>query len=223
MDFYEELLENDLNPFILFTSNGKIKNFNKEAEFLFNFVTPKELFDLAVSYASTSFGFKREFITLKYDKQSFYAILIGYINEDEIALRLYKEVTIQEPIKIDNNFQETNIFTLIELSKSTTLINSNLKIEEIYDISIPELKLNINQFLVNMNSIFEQLTNLEQITLKVFIKTGEYEIIDSKKFNLINIEFTSNEKITFENIHNSSTTNIFFSKNKIKVEIPLII
>ena len=223
MNFYEELIENDLNPFILFNSNGKMKNFNKEAEFLFNFATPKELFDLAVSYASTTYGFKREFITLKYDKQSFYAILVGYINEDEIALRLYKEVSIQEPIKIDNNFQETNLFTLLELSKSTTLINSNLKIEEIYDVSIPELKLNINQFLVSMNSIFEQLVSLEQITLKVFIKTGEYEIIDNKKFNLINIEFTSNEKIIFENLHTSNTTNVFFSKNKIKVEIPLII
>jgi len=223
MNFYEELIENDLNPFILFNSNGKMKNFNKEAEFLFNFVSPKELFDLAVSYASTTFGFKREFITLKYDKQSFYAILIGYVNEDEIAIRLYKEITIQEPIKIDNNFQETNIFTLIELSKSTTLINSDLKIEEIYDVSIPELKLNINQFLVSMNSIFEQLSSLEQIILKVFIKTGEYEIIDNKKFNLINIEFTSNEKIIFEDIHNSNTTNIYFSRNKIKVEVPLII
>lgn len=223
MNFFEELIENDLNPFILFNSNGKMKNFNKEAEFLFNFVTPKELFDLAVSYASTSFGFNREFITVKYDKQSFYAILVGYINEEEIALRLYKEVSIQEPIKIDNSFQETNIFTLIELSKSTTLINSNLKIEEIYDVSIPELKLNINQFLVSMNSIFEQLSSLDKITLKVFIKTGEYEIIDKKKFNLINIEFTSNEQIVFENIHHSNTTNVFFSKNKIKVEVPLII
>jgi len=223
MNFFEELIENDLNPFILFNSNGKMKNFNKEAEFLFNFVTPKELFDLAVSYASTSFGFNREFITVKYDKQSFYAILVGYINEEEIALRLYKEVSIQEPIKIDNSFQETNIFTLIELSKSTTLINSNLKIEEIYDVSIPELKLNINQFLVSMNSIFEQLSSLDKITLKVFIKTGEYEIIDKKKFNLINIEFTSNEKIIFENIHPSNMTNVYFSKNKIKVEVPLII
>ena len=223
MNFFEELIENDLNPFILFNSNGKMKNFNKEAEFLFNFVTPKELFDLAVSYASTSYGFNREFITVKYDKQSFYAILVGYINEEEIALRLYKEVSIQEPIKIDNSFQETNIFTLIELSKSTTLINSNLKIEEIYDVSIPELKLNINQFLVSMNSIFEQLSSLDKITLKVFIKTGEYEIIDKKKFNLINIEFTSNEKIIFENIHPSNMTNVYFSKNKIKVEVPLII
>lgn len=223
MNFYEELIENDLNPFILFNSNGKIKNFNKEAEFLFNFVTPKELFDLALSYASNTFGFKREFINLKYEKQSFYAILVGYINDDEIALRLYKEVAIVEAINIETNFQETNLFTLIELSKSTTLINSTLKIEEIYDISIPELKLDINQFLVTLNTIFEHLRDLKTLTLKVFIKTGEYEIINTKKYNIISIEFKSNEKIDFIDINQFKNTNVFFVQNTIKIEIPLIL
>ena len=223
MNFYEELIENDLNPFILFNSNGKIKNFNKEAEFLFNFVTPKELFDLALSYASNTFGFKREFINLKYEKQSFYAILVGYINDDEIALRLYKEVTIVEAINIETNFQETNLFTLIELSKSTTLINSTIKIKEIYDISIPELKLDINQFLVTLNTIFEQLKDLKTLTLKVFIKTGEYEIINTKKYNIISIEFKSNEKIDFIDINQFKSANVFFVQNSIKIEIPLIL
>ena len=223
MNFYEELIENDLNPFILFNSNGKIKNFNKEAEFLFNFVTPKELFDLALSYASNTFGFKREFINLKYEKQSFYAILVGYINDDEIALRLYKEVAIVEAINIETNFQETNLFTLIELSKSTTLINSTLKIKEIYDISIPELKLDINQFLVTLNTIFEHLKDLKTLTLKVFIKTGEYEIINTKKYNIISIEFKSNEKIDFIDINQFKSANVFFVQNSIKIEIPLIL
>jgi len=223
MNFYEELIENDLNPFILFNSNGKIKNFNKEAEFLFNFVTPKELFDLALSYASNTFGFKREFINLKYEKQSFYAILVGYINDDEIALRLYKEVAIVEAINIETNFQETNLFTLIELSKSTTLINSTIKIKEIYDISIPELKLDINQFLVTLNTIFEHLKDLKTLTLKVFIKTGEYEIINTKKYNIISIEFKSNEKIDFIDINQFKNTNVFFVQNTIKIEIPLIL
>ncbi|HIP11873.1 MAG TPA: hypothetical protein EYG97_01740 [Arcobacter sp.] len=222
MDFYEELIENDLNPFILFNSNGKVKNFNKEAEFLFNFVTTKELFDLAISYASSTFGFKREFITLKYEKQSFYAILVGYANDDEIALRLYKEVTIVEAVNIETNFQETNLYTLIDLSKSTTLINSNLKIEEIYDVSIPELKLDINQFLVTLNTIFDQLKDLTTLTLKVFIKTGEYEIINAKKYNIISIEFKSEEKIDFIDTNQFANTNVFFVQNTIKIEIPLI-
>ena len=224
MDFYEELLENDLNPFILFDSNGKLKNFNKEAEFLFNFVSPRDLFDLAVSYASKDFGFNREFISIQYEKQSFYAVLVGYLTEEEIILRLYKEVIKAEPLKIDNNFQEANIFTLIELSRNTTLLNSNISILEEYDISIPDTKLNINDFLVALNTIFEQLSNLCKILLKVYIKTGEYEVIDNKKYNIISIEFISNEIEDFDtNLIQSANINVFFNKHKIKLEIPLVI
>ncbi|MCK5294452.1 MAG: hypothetical protein KAJ49_07370 [Arcobacteraceae bacterium] len=223
MSFYEELLENDLNPFILFNGDGKIKNFNKEAEFLFNFTTPKELFNLAISYASTTFGFQQEFISVRYEKQSFYAILVGYLTEDEIILRLYKEVLHIEPLKIDNNLQLTNIFPLIELSKNTTLLNSNIKIEEIYDVSIPEIKLDINKFLVTLNSIFEQLIDIKDIQLKVYIKTGEYEIIDKKRYNIIAIEFISDEIINFEyNLSSKKNLDLIFCKNKIKLEIPLI-
>lgn len=223
MSFYEELLEHDLNPFILFDSNGKLKNFNKEAEFLFNFVTPKELFELTISYASATFGFNKKFINIKYEKQSFYAILVGYLTEDEITLRLYKEVSISEPIHIENNLQKTNIFTLIELSKNTTLLNSKLKIKEIYDISIPEIKLNINYFLITLNSIFEQFLNTKDITLKVYIKTGEYEIINNKKYNIVAIDFSSDNTINFTHIKKEKRNfNIFTSNNNIKLEIPLI-
>ena len=113
MDIFEELLENDLNPFILFDSDGKIKKFNKEAEFLMNFVSSKELFSLTLDHASKNFGFNKEFTRLQFDKQSYYAILVGYLSDNEIALRLFKEVGVLEPGKRDNNFTDTNIFTLL--------------------------------------------------------------------------------------------------------------
>ena len=119
MTLYEELLENDLNPFILFDGDGKIKNFNKEAEFLLNFVSPKKLFNLTVSYASKTFGFRKEFINITYEKQSFYAILVGYMSDDEIVLRLYKEVSGSKMIKLDdNNLKETNLLHLLSFRKA---------------------------------------------------------------------------------------------------------
>jgi len=222
--FYEELLEHDLNPFILFDSNGKIKNCNSEAEFLLNFVSADELFNLTLEYASVSFGFNKKFIRLQFEKQTFYAILVGYINEEEIVLRLYKEVTISKPIIIDENFQEANIFTLIELSKSTVLLDKDIQIDEFYDISIPDIKLNINEFLVTINNIFEQLNNISNISIKVYIKTGEYEIIDNKKYTIIAIEFSSKHNIVFDTHQtNTANLNIFFNKNIIRLEIPMII
>jgi len=222
--FYEELLEHDLNPFILFDSNGKLKKFNNEAEFLFNFISPKELFDLAVAYASTTFGFRREFIKLQFEKQSFYAILVGYITEDEIILRLYKEMKVSRQINIDKKFQEVNVFTLIDLSKETTMLNTRTNIENIYDISIPDIKLNINEFLITMNSIFSQLKLLKLLLLKVHVRVGEHEIINNKKYSILAIEFTSKEKISFDFDKLIDTDlNVFFNYNIIRLEIPMII
>lgn len=228
MTIYEEVLEHDLNPFILFDGDGKIKNFNKEAEFLLNFASQKELFDLTVSYASKTFGFKREFINISFDKQSFYAILVGYISDDEIILRLYKEINGSKATKLDHNtLKETNLFTLIELSKSTTLLGCDLIIEEIYDVSIPLLKLNVNDFLLCINNIFEQLKNQKNITLKVSIKTGEYEVINNKKYKIIAVDFMAHEKLDFHplasQIHKNDILVLTHKNNVIKVELPLIV
>ena len=226
MSIYEELLENDLNPFILFDGDGKMKNFNKEAEFLLNFIQPKELFNLAVSYASQTFGFRKEFISLVYEKQSFYAILVGYLSDDEIALRLYKEVNSAKTLKIDSNLKEANIFTLIELSKSTTLLGCNLLIDEIYDVSIPPLKLDVNDFLLALNAIFEQLKKESTITLKVSIKTGEYEVIDQKKYKIIAIDFIGEKKISHQfqgdGLKKNTLLQFVTKHNSISLELPLI-
>ena len=73
---------------------------------------------------------------------------------------------------------------MIELSKNTTLINSNLRIIEIFDVSIPEIKININNFLLTLNEVFEKLSHVDIVELKVYIQTGEYEIINKKKYVL---------------------------------------
>lgn len=226
MELFEELLEHDLNPFILFDSEGKIKKFNKEAEFLMNFVSSKELFELSLQYASQNFGFNKQFTRLQFDKQAYYAILVGYLDDNEIAMRLFKEVTMIEPIKIDNNFQETNIFTLIEISKNTTLIDSKLKITDIYDVSIPEFKMNINDFLLILNAIFEQCLPYKKLVLKVSIKIGEYEIINNRKYKIVSVEFEIGDKIYIEKQTISlkkNLINIIDTPVGIKIELPLIV
>jgi len=223
-DFYEQLLEYDLNPYFVFNSNGRIKSFNKEAEFLFNFVSIKELFEIAITHASKSYGFEKKFINIQYKKQKFYAILVAYVNDDEIALRLYKEVSQIKKINIDKNYQLCNIYTLINLSKNTSLVNSPLKTEEVFDVSIPELKININKFLIILNSVFTYFTNNENLKLTVYLKTGEYEIINEKKYYIVCLEFLSNKEIVLDsiNLNTNTTVNIFSKNNKLELEIPLL-
>ena len=225
-NFYVNMIENDLNPFILFDSNGRMKDFNKEAEFVFNFVKPKELYDLAVSHASVSFGFTNKFITLVYGKLKFYAILVGYINDDEIGLRLYKAVCTEDEINMNQDIELTNIFALIELSKNTTLIQSDVVIEETYDISIPEIKVNINAFILTLNECFEQFKNNKTLKLKVGIKIGEYEVIDNNKYQVASIEFLSNNKLILDKQLKDkayrANINIFVDGNILKLDFPMI-
>ncbi len=190
------LIENDLNPFILFDSDGKLKDFNKEAEFLLNIVSYKELFDIAVSNASQTFGINKKFMPLSYGKSDYYAIVVAYINDDELALRLFKEVSSEDMSKYSNdNVELVNIYSLIDLSKNTTLLNSNIAIEEFYDISIPELKININNFLLTLNECFSLYINEDKLSIKVSMKIGEYELINEIKHNILSIEFKSSSTI----------------------------
>lgn len=226
-NFYEQLLEHDLNPYLLFDSNGKIKSYNKEAEFLLNFVSVKELFELAVSNASINFGFNHKYITLKFNKLNFYALLVGYANEDEIALRLYKSVSNEHTTINDEKLKMVNIYSLIELSKNSTLLTSDLQIEELYDISIPDMKINVNDFLLCLNDCFTMFAGDEQVILKVHIKIGEYEIINKKRYKIVQIEFIADRKVEvsteLEIKAKNANANIFFSHNKLKLEVPIIL
>ena len=226
-NFYEELIENDLNPFLLFDSNGKVKSYNKEAEFLLNFVSIKELFQLAVSNASANFGFNQKYISLKYNKQSYYAILVGYISEDEIALRLYKVVSNKINTINNHKLKLVNIFSLIDLSKNSTLLSSDLNIDELYDISIPEMKININNFLLCLNECFTYFLNDKKISLQVQIKIGEYEIIDNLKYKIVALEFITDRKIELYNELEqkaaNANINIFTNHNRLNLELPIIL
>ena len=225
-NFYEELIEYDLNPYLLFDANGKVKSYNKEAEFLLNFVSIKELFQLAVSNASANFGFNQKYIALKYNKQSYYAILVGYLSEDEIALRLYKVVSNKVNTINNEKLKLVNIFSLIDLSKNSTLLSSSLKIDELYDISIPEMRININNFLLCLNECFLYFAKDDKISLQVQIKIGEYEIIDNNKYKIVALEFISNRKVEIDNsLENkaiNANANIFINHNRLKLELPII-
>ena len=120
-----------------------------------------------------------------------------------------------------------NIFSLIELSKTSTLLNNNIKIDEVYDISLPEMKININEFLLCLNDCFKYFEKDDSITLKVHIKVGEYEIINNTKFKIVSLDFISNREVIgnsfLEEKASKANANIFFAQNKLKLELPIIL
>ncbi len=156
MSFFEEWIELDLNPILSFSSTSKIIYSNSEAQFLLNRIKQKELFDLALSYAPKTFGALTSYIDLTIKNYTFYAITVMYENEDEIHMKLYKSAMVKKENTLNiKNINVTNIFTLVDLSISTSKIKSDINFIKNYDPSIPEFKLDASSFIKTLNQIFD--------------------------------------------------------------------
>jgi len=226
-NFYKSFISESINPFVLFDNNGKLIDFNYEAEILFNYVKPNILFELALANSPHNFGFERKYINLKYGKSKFYAIVVGYIDDEYIGIELYKQVNIEKEIAKIHDIELVNIFSLIEISKSTNFNLDITTIEEIYDTSIPETKVNINDFLLTLNECFLLFKDQTSFKIKLNLKVGKYEVIDGKKHNIIEIECSGNQKVDLtprlEKQALKSHINIFELNGYIKMEFPMIL
>ncbi len=227
MNFYENWVELDLNPIISFSSAGKIKFSNQEAQFLLNRISQKELFDLALRYAPSSFGFQTSYINLSLKNYTFYAITVGYENEDEIHLKLYKSTMVKRKKKLSSkNATMTNIFTLVDLSISTKKTKSDVKYIKNYDPSIPDFKLVASEFLKILNAIYDCIEGAQIITTSVKLKIGEYIRIDEKKYSIIAIEVTTDGSfVNFDSEDKDQESNAFIltvEDDKILIDLPLL-
>ncbi len=226
-EFYEELIEHDLNPFMMFDSTGKLSKYNKEAEFLLSYISSREIYDLAISNAPLSYGFKRSFVSLYYERNIFYAILVGYQDEEKLGIKLYKEVSDSALHKIDTKKTEVNIFTLLHLSRNSTLSQSDVMINELYDPSIPDIKLGVEKFLNLLNHILREYAEAKELSIKVFLKIGETMLLEGKKYPICSIKFQSYDThIKETNRHFSKAkeagVSLFAKDGFIMIEFPLI-
>ena len=226
MSFFEEWVELDLNPILSFSSTSKIIYSNSEAQFLLNRIKQKELFDLALSYAPKTFGALTSYIDLTIKNYTFYAITVMYENEDEIHMKLYKSAMVKKENNLNiKNINVTNIFTLVDLAISTSKIKTNINFIKNYDPSIPEFKLDASTFIKTLNQIFEAFKDKKSVTCSILLKIGEYIKIDGKKYSLISVEISSNEKNDFSsiNIKENSSFILTLDENKITIDLPLIL
>ena len=226
MSFFEEWVELDLNPILSFSSNSKIIYSNSEAQFLLNRIKQKELFDLALTYAPKTFGAQTSYIDLTIKNYTFYAITVMYENEDEIHMKLYKSAMVKKENNLNiKNINVTNIFTLVDLAISTSKIKTNINFIKNYDPSIPEFKLDASTFIKTLNQVFETFKDKKSVTCSILLKIGEYIKIDGKKYSLISVEISSNEKSDFSsiNIKENSSFILTLDENKITIDLPLIL
>lgn len=225
MTFEQQWIEYDYNPFVLFNSNGKIISLNSEAQFLLGAISTEELFNLATTYANVSFGFKTTFVELDFSRYKFFAITVGYENDEEIGIKLYQmpSFKLTKP-KLEG--EVTNIYTLVDLCISTHSINSNIIFEKDFDPTIPEIIIDSNNFIKILNKVYSCYENNEKILTKIFYRVGEHVKFEDKKYSIFSIEVSSKnlneEKMNELKVLIANTSFYIDCQKKIIINIPMI-
>ncbi len=227
MEFLEKWIEYDYNPWILFDSNGRVKTLNQEAQFLLAEVTVKEVFDLAVAYANISYGFKTTMLDLNFGRYEFFGIMVGYEDNDTIAIRLYQK----PPERISNPHLEDmsahNIYTLIDLAVSTSSISRKHGFTTSFDPTFPEVKIHPEEFVKLMTEIFLCFADTEPIEIKMTLKTGETLKFEKRRYPIFQIAVKGNlddscNISTLSGLAKKLNGYINKKENRILFEAPLI-
>lgn len=238
MTFEQQWLEYDYNPFVLFSSKGKVISLNSEAQFLLGSASTRELFELATTYANVSFGFKTTFLELEFGRYRFFALTIGYENEDEIGIKLYQAPTfkLNKPKPVG---ELTNIYTLVDLCISTNSISSNIAYLKEFDPTIPEIIIDTNNFIKLLNKIYSCFNENEKVYTKIFYRIGEHIKFEDKvngkaregtlgykKYSIFSIEVKA-DTINIAKVNElkvlAANTNFYIDiQKKITINIPMI-
>lgn len=226
MTLEQQWIENDYNPFILFSSNGKIISLNSEAQFLLGAVQPSELFTLAQTYASITFGFKTTFLELEYGRYKFFAITVGYEDEEQIGIKLYQAPTYKVNTKKPDG-ELTNIFTVTDLCIASNSISSDITYIKNYDPTIPDVIVNANNLIKLLNLLYKACQKSTTIETKIFYIIGEYIKFNERKYSLFCISIIADkiDKTMEPEIKMLSEKYNFYvevTKKSISINLPMI-
>ncbi len=224
---FPNMIENDLNPFLIFNKDSKVVYYNKEAEYILSYVNSKEIYDLALSLAPHNYGYKSTFIDVIYNRIKYYAILVGYEDDERLAVKLYKEVVNDTFNLKQENTTKTSIYTLIELAKSNSLSKQEIKINQNYDPSIPEMKLLVKEFLSLLNYIFSLFKNSQKLDISVSMKIAEIIRINNKRYPICMIKISpiqlkDENKNELLKLSKDTNTTLFVSDDSIVLEFAVV-
>jgi len=225
MEFLEKWVEYDYNPIIFFNEKGKIKSLNAEAQFLLGQASANELFELATTYGSETYGFKTTFLNLEFGRFRFFAIAVGYESEREIGIRLYQLPSLQyTPAKEQGEL--VNIYSLIDLCISSSSINTKATFKKDIDPTLPDVRLQADQFLKLLNKIYSSASGKELIT-NLFLRVGEYVKFESKKHTIFSLVVKADkfDSITEESIKSLASQISLYAEIKprqIRIDFALI-
>ena len=190
MTFEQKWIEYDYNPFILFAADGKVVSLNAEAQFLLGSVSPRIIYNLATTYASSSFGFNTTFLDLEYGQYRFFGITVGYEDEERIGIRLYQKPS-HKFSKPKEEGKPVNIYSIVDLCISSNSIGSNIRFSKDFDPTLPEIRLHADAFIKMINKIIEAMSQTEFMKFRIYYRIGEYVKYENIKYSLFSLEIAS--------------------------------
>ncbi len=225
---FEPFVEWDNNPFILFDHDGKIVYLNNASEILFGYVSKKEIYDIAVSYAPQSFGYKTTSLSLGYDTFVFHAITVGYEDEDNISIRLYNTPRIKSKQPIETNkLIETDINILLEANLALFRTKNSNHLQLLADQELPPFKIDQNNFSKLLRKVFDTFRASDSIYISLKLLFGQYVIINNHREGIIELSISANGRYVnmdkdITQLAEINQIRCFLKEYSIKMEIPLI-
>jgi hypothetical protein len=222
------LLDTDTNPLIVFDSNSKIIYLNDSAEILMGHVSKREIFDLALKYAPKEYGAKTSRLELSFGHLNFYAVNVGYMSDEWIAIRLYYRPLAKKYSKKKSKDQiPTDVNKMLSIAINQFTIDKDVDIKLFSDTEIPATALNQNSFLKLLRktlSLFK-VNKFLDITLKLSI--GDHILVDNKPRKIIVLQFNSNGRYCSEDREIDDLANEIglisnMQESSVTFEIPLI-
>ncbi len=225
---FQAFVEWDNSPFILFNDQGKILYLNNAAEILFGYVSKQELYDIAVSYAPQSFGYKTTSLTLNYDSFIFHAITVGYENEEQISLRLYNTPRVKPKQKLETDkFITTDINLLLEANIALFKTKNTNPLKLLTDQDLPPFKIDQNNFSKLLRKTLDTFRSSDSIDISLKLLIGQQVIIDDRKESLVQLSIRANGRYAdtdneIRAFAANSHIKCLLQEHSIKLEIPLI-
>ena len=225
---FKFFIEYDANPFVLFNSKGKIIYLNSSAEMLMGSCTREKLFEVTLSYAPKTFGYKKTLIDLSFGYFEFYAINVSYENEEEIGIHLYNKPMPKINNKVNlEGYSQTDINLLFEANIELFKMQYSGKLKLITDYDLPKLYIHQNNFSFLIRKIFENMKSSSEIIINIKIKIGELIIVNGRKYPIILFIFKANSKDKqnskeIKRIAMDNHINIHCKEDSVILEIPAI-
>ena len=226
---FKFFIENDSNPFILFTNQGKIKYLNTSAELLMGSCQPKEIFDIALTHAPKTFGSQKTALHLSFKSFEFYGINVLYHNEEYIGIYLYnKPMAKINDHSLLEGYTPTDINMLLQANIELFNMKYKGEIKLLTDYDIPKFQIHQNDFSLLLRNIFKQFEDSKKLEILIKIKLGERVVLKDKRYSIIIIilkgdKRENNKDREIELLAHKNNINIHFKKEDIILEIPAIV